>query len=182
MKILECIHEGEEGEVGTAVATSRQSPPPVIIHCFTGTLEQCRAYIERGYYVSISGYLFREDSGDEKGSEVGACLENGLVPLDKLMIETDAPYMGFPGCRRAFLDKNCDYVNSLNSKKRKRLTNSFYPNLPSSLPQVLDGVLEHINRGRCDRGEQPLLTRNELALITTHNANEFFRFGLDLQR
>ena len=31
--------------------------PPVIIHCFTGSKDQIKAYVERGYYIGVTGYL-----------------------------------------------------------------------------------------------------------------------------
>lgn len=31
--------------------------PPVVIHCFTGSKDQIKAYIERGYYIGVTGYL-----------------------------------------------------------------------------------------------------------------------------
>lgn len=68
--------------------------------------------MKRGYCLSVSGFIMKSDS-----QETRACLEEGLIPLDKLMIETDAPYMGFEGCRVNYLAKNEEYVASLNSKK-----------------------------------------------------------------
>jgi len=148
---------------------------PVIIHCFTGTREECIKYVERGYSVSVSGFIMKDG-----GEEVQACLEEGLIPLDKLMIETDAPYMGFEGCRANYLAKNEEYVASLNSKKRKRLQNSIYPNVPSSLPIVLEKVVNLLNEGREKRGEEKL-NRDDVARITTENAIRFFGFeGIDL--
>jgi TatD DNase family protein len=148
---------------------------PVIIHCFTGTREECKAYIERGYSLSVSGYILKDD-----GEEVRACLREGLIPLERFMIETDAPYMGFEGCRANYLAKNQEYASSLNSKKRKRLVNSIYPNVPSSLPIVLDEVVKLLNEGRETRGED-LLERDEVARITTENAIRFFGFeGIEL--
>jgi len=146
----------------------------VIIHCFTGNVDECRAYVERGYSISLSGYIFRDDA-----DAVRQCLEENVIPLDKLMLETDAPYMGFEGCREAFCDKNADLMQSkLNSKKRKKLTSSQYPNAPSSLEKVLLKVLHHVNVGRSKRGEE-LLNEIELADHTSNNANHFFQFGLD---
>ena len=95
------------------------------------------------------------------------------------MIETDAPYMGFAGCRSLYAAKNDEYIQSLNSKKRKRLLNSIYPNVPSSLPIVLGKLLEEINVGHTRRGEV-LLTREQLALQTSRNADQFFGFDLAL--
>ena len=65
---------------------------PVIVHCFTGTRQECKAYIKRGYSLSISGFIVKDP-------EVQACLREGMIPLEHLMVETDAPYMGFDGCR-----------------------------------------------------------------------------------
>lgn len=148
---------------------------PVIIHCFTGTRAECKLYIQRGYSLSVSGFILREGS-----DEVKACLREGLIPLEKLMIETDAPYMGFSGCRQYYLAKHDEYVASLNSKRRKRLQNSMYPNVPSSLPIVLDEVVKLLNQGTMERG-QDVLEREQVARITTENAIDFFGFeGVEL--
>merc|ERR1712238_344579 len=91
---------------------------PIIIHCFTGTKEECLAYIQRGYYISISGYILQEESnGNNCVEEVRSCLEEGVIPLDKLMIETDAPYMGFTGCRQLYVQQNQHYLAGLNAKQ-----------------------------------------------------------------
>jgi len=139
---------------------------PVIIHCFTGTKAECIAYIERGYSISVSGYILK--ASNDNCAEVVSCLEEGIIPLDKLMIETDAPYMGFDGCRQRYLEANEEYVASLNSKKRKRLLQSIYPNVPSSLPMVLSKVTE------CLQKQDATLTEEKVAEITTENAQNFF--------
>jgi len=139
---------------------------PIIIHCFTGTKEECIEYIKRGYYISISGYILKESNGN--CVEVLSCLEEGVIPLDKLMIETDAPYMGFTGCRQLYLNQNQKYVSGLNSKKRKRLHQSTYPNVPSSLPMILTRVTE------CLQKNDSALTIEKVATITTENARKFF--------
>lgn len=143
---------------------------PVIVHCFAGGAEDCREYMRRGYSLSISGYVCKD--GSEPTQE---CLRQGLIPDDRLMLETDAPYMGFAGCRTRYVEKHADYVASLNAKKRKRLVNSIYPNVPSSLPLVADKVLQVVNEGRRERSE-PLWTADELANATTANAKHFFGF------
>lgn len=143
-----------------------EAKTPVIIHCFTGTKQQCEEYVKKGYYISVSGYILKESN--ENYQEVVSCLQEGVVPLDKLMIETDAPYMGFPGCRQLYLDHNEEYAASLNSKKRKRLANSVYPNVPSSLPAVLEKVVE------CYRLNDPNVSTEEVAERTTQNARQFF--------
>eukprot|EP00339_Tiarina_fusa_P002174 CAMPEP_0117058176 /NCGR_PEP_ID=MMETSP0472-20121206/40414_1 /TAXON_ID=693140 ORGANISM="Tiarina fusus, Strain LIS" /NCGR_SAMPLE_ID=MMETSP0472 /ASSEMBLY_ACC=CAM_ASM_000603 /LENGTH=313 /DNA_ID=CAMNT_0004775399 /DNA_START=240 /DNA_END=1181 /DNA_ORIENTATION=- len=139
---------------------------PVIIHCFTGTKEQCAEYVRRGYSISLSGYIMRETNDNYQ--DVIACLSEGVIPLDKLMIETDAPYMGFPYCRQLYMDANEDYVAGLNSKKRKRLQQSIYPNVPSSLPMVLDKVTESLLQ------YDSTLSKEQIAERCTHNSKKFF--------
>ncbi len=141
---------------------------PVIIHCFTGNLEECQAYVERGYYISVSGFICKDT---EEALNTLNCLH--IVPLDRLMLETDAPYMGFRGCRDLYLEKHPESLAELNSKSRKRLTNTFYPNVPSSLTLVLDRVVETLQQ-RSD-----FVSRDEVAWQTSKNANRFFQFNLE---
>ena len=152
----------ERGAFEETMELLRDVSVPVLIHCFTGTPDQCRAYVERGYSISISGHVARSD-----GESVRQTLQQGCVPLDRIMIETDAPYMGFTGCRDKYLAKNSDLVASLNAKKRKRLIGSTYPNVPSSLSMVLDHVRD--NWPNKD---------DDLATASTANALRFFRWTI----
>ena len=162
---LQCIDE--------AIANHVDKPiPKIIVHCYTGTYDECIEYMKRGYYTSISGYIMKPSEGSD---EVRKCLHDGIIPMDKLMLETDAPYMGFAGNKDSFFDAEGDAFSSLNAKKRKRLK-SMYPNVASALPLVLKAVCDEINSGRETRGE-PKLSLEELARITTENAINFF--GLD---
>lgn len=69
----------------------------VILHCFTGTLEEAKGVIERDWYLSLSGIVTFKKS--EALREVGT-----WVPLDRLLIETDAPYLA-PGKHRGRLNE-----------------------------------------------------------------------------
>lgn len=58
----------------------------VILHCFTGQIEQARTCWERGYYVSFSGVLTYPKNGYlREAAKVG--------PKDLILIETDCPYL-----------------------------------------------------------------------------------------
>lgn len=154
--------------------TNKDGLPPIIIHCFTGTVEECREYIARGYSISISGFILKKGS-----EEVQQCLRDGIIPLHKLMVETDAPYMGFPSCRDTY--NQYEDLSQLNSKQRKRIQKSIYPNVPTSLPQVLHAILDLLNQGRMQNKEQqPLLTYEQLATITSQNAKQFFNLDLTI--
>jgi TatD DNase family protein len=59
-----------------------------VIHCFTGTPEDAAAYVEMGLYVSFSGVVtFPGKRSDPVREAVRA------VPHDRLLIETDCPYL-----------------------------------------------------------------------------------------
>ena len=155
------------------VFADTSSCPPIIIHCFTGSKEECKKYIERGYFLSVSGYILKNGDGPD---EVKDCLRSGIIPMDKLMIETDAPYMGFNSCRDTYYEfeaeTNAEF-QAFNSKKRKRLIKGIYPNAPSSLPKVLDSAVELLNEGRRDRNEEELSTK-DVARMFFENAANFF--------
>lgn len=57
-----------------------------IIHCYTGAIEMAKRYIDLGYYISIAGPVTFKNARvvKEMAKE---------VPVDRLLIETDSPYM-----------------------------------------------------------------------------------------
>lgn len=59
---------------------------PGVLHCFTGTLAEAKNVIERGMYLSLSGIVTYKKSDALR--EVAR-----HIPLDQLLIETDAPYL-----------------------------------------------------------------------------------------
>jgi TatD DNase family protein len=56
------------------------------MHCFTGTIDEARASLDVGFYISISGIATFPKSDALR--DVAA-----FVPLDRLLVETDAPYL-----------------------------------------------------------------------------------------
>jgi TatD DNase family protein len=57
-----------------------------VFHCFTESKEVARAALEMGYYISLSGIVTFKNAKELQ--EVAA-----WMPLDRLLIETDAPYL-----------------------------------------------------------------------------------------
>ncbi len=57
-----------------------------ILHCFTEDWDTARAMIDRGFHISFSGILTFPKAGELR--ETAA-----KVPLDRLLIETDSPYL-----------------------------------------------------------------------------------------
>ena len=76
-----------------------------VIHCFTGSLEEAKKYMELGFYLGINGIIFSAfakgyGGSSEASSEGGkyATLEDVVkeIPLDKILVETDCPYLTPP--------------------------------------------------------------------------------------
>ena len=70
----------EEGEDGTAGCAGG------VFHCFTETAQVARAALDLGFYISFSGILTFKNAQDLR--DVAA-----FVPSDRLLIETDSPYL-----------------------------------------------------------------------------------------
>lgn len=58
-----------------------------IAHCFTGGREELRAYLDLGLYIGITGWICDERRGKHLFELVRE------IPRDKLLLETDAPYL-----------------------------------------------------------------------------------------
>jgi TatD DNase family protein len=60
---------------------------PAVVHCFTGTREELFDYLDRDWHVGITGWLCDE----RRGTHLRELVRH--VPGERLMIETDAPYL-----------------------------------------------------------------------------------------
>lgn len=67
--------------------------PRAVVHSYSGSEAYGRAAIDRGLAVSFSGLVFR--NGEEASAAVAP-----LVPVDRLLVETDSPYLSPPGAPR----------------------------------------------------------------------------------
>lgn len=61
-------------------------PKKAVMHCFSGSAETAREVLDLGLYISFTGVITFKNAV----KAVEACKE---VPLDRLMLETDCPYM-----------------------------------------------------------------------------------------
>jgi len=68
--------------------------PAIVIHSFSGPVDYAAAMLELGAMLSFSGLVFRR--GEEASAEVAA-----LAPDDRLLIETDSPFLSAPGAPRS---------------------------------------------------------------------------------
>ncbi|MFS8607635.1 MAG: YchF/TatD family DNA exonuclease [Gammaproteobacteria bacterium] len=111
------LHQRDAHERFTEiVAAYRDRLVGGVAHCFTGGPEELEAYLDLGLYIGVTGWVCDERRG--------AALREALphIPLDRLLIETDAPYL---------------LPRDLEPKPRSRR------NEPAFLPHVL----EHVAKG-----------------------------------
>ncbi len=59
----------------------------VVVHCFTGSQAEMHAYLDLDCHIGITGWICDERRGTHMKDYLGD------VPADRLMIETDAPYL-----------------------------------------------------------------------------------------
>ena len=76
--------------------------PPCVVHCFTGTQDELDAYLEIGFFIGLTGWICDE----RRNKDLRSSIKN--IPLDKLMIETDCPYL---------IPKNLKTKNNRNEPK-----------------------------------------------------------------
>ena len=79
------VHEREAHEDGMNVV--REFPDVTgVFHCYSGSAEMARQLVDRGWYIGFTGVLTFKNV--RKAVEVAAS-----IPLDRIVIETDCPYM-----------------------------------------------------------------------------------------
>ncbi|MBS3758623.1 MAG: TatD family hydrolase [Desulfobacterales bacterium] len=58
-----------------------------VVHCFSGSIDEMEAYLNMGLYIGITGILTIQTRGRQLRSLVKR------IPLDRMVIETDAPFL-----------------------------------------------------------------------------------------
>lgn len=124
-------------------------PTSVLVHCFTGAEKELHAYVKRGFYVGLTGYLAKQQRGAALRSYVHH------IPLDRLVLETDAPFMQPDGAG--------PYLTQV------------HRNEPCTLPLIAQAFVDAWNGCAVD-GRDPL-TLAQISEMTTRNAERFFRLS-----
>jgi TatD DNase family protein len=114
------LHERAAHERFLAILTRhRPRLSRAVAHCFTGTERELEAYLALDLHIGITGWI----CDDRRGA--GLRLLMAKIPADRLMIETDAPFLSPPAAK---------------SPGRR--------NEPAFLPHVLDAVARGAGRPR----------------------------------
>ena len=80
------IHDRDAHDAIIAIIQRRGGKPRGILHCFSGDLDMARRAIDLGFYISFAGNLTFKNA--RQLQEIARAL-----PLERLVIETDAPYL-----------------------------------------------------------------------------------------
>jgi TatD DNase family protein len=78
-----------------------------VVHCFSGSKAELHKYLDLGYYIGITGILTIEARGAELRKQAV------LIPRDRLLIETDAPYLTPEPDRKKTNRNEPAFVNSI---------------------------------------------------------------------
>ncbi|MBV1882322.1 MAG: TatD family hydrolase [Pseudomonadales bacterium] len=135
------IHERDAHRKLTEIITHhRDQFSDGVVHCFTGEKEALFKYLDLDLYIGITGWICDE----RRGKSLAAIVKN--IPLNRLMIETDAPYL---------LPRDLDPSQRIKPKSRR--------NEPSYLPHIAASIANCYG-----------LDVTEIAEHTTATAKRFF--------
>jgi len=82
------LHERDAFEEFSAIMQAHSALcERAIVHCFTGNKTALKTYLDMGMYIGVTGWICDK----KRGAELREIIR--YAPLDRLMIETDAPYL-----------------------------------------------------------------------------------------
>ena len=122
-----------------------------VAHCFTGTAQMARDYLDMDLFIGVTGWLCDE----RRGADLRDAVRH--LPLDRVMIETDAPYL---------------LPRDLPRKPRGRR------NEPRFLPHVLVRLAEAMNRSVDEVAEATRRNAEQLFSLPTNQADKVFNLSV----
>jgi TatD DNase family protein len=82
------LHERDAHKRFVEILKTRQNQLGyAVVHCFTGNAQELTTYLDMGFYIGITGWVCDE----RRGMHLRELVRK--IPLDKLMVETDAPFL-----------------------------------------------------------------------------------------
>ncbi|MCC3768916.1 TatD family hydrolase [Streptomyces sp. UNOC14_S4] len=80
------IHDREAHDDVLRVLREEGAPGTVVFHCYSGDAEMAKVCAEAGYYLSFAGNVTFKNAQDLRDALA-------VTPLDRVLVETDAPYL-----------------------------------------------------------------------------------------
>lgn len=82
------LHERDSGgQLLAMLASLGRTPLRGVVHCFSGNRREMEAYLDLGLHIGITGIVTMQRRGEDLRRLVP------LIPEDRLLVETDAPYL-----------------------------------------------------------------------------------------
>lgn len=81
-----CVHDREAHKDSFDILKEYNNGSIVVMHCFSGSAEFARECIKEGWYLALGGVVTFKNAVKMKEVAVE-------IPLDRLLLETDAPYL-----------------------------------------------------------------------------------------
>ena len=81
------LHQRDAHEEFLSILDNYKFNQKLIVHCFTGNLSELEDYLKRDFYIGITGWV----CDLKRGLDLRKCINH--IPQDKLLIETDSPYL-----------------------------------------------------------------------------------------
>jgi len=110
-----------------------------VVHCFTGNKASLKSYLDLGCYIGLTGWI----TDPNRGYHLHEIIK--YIPDDRLMIETDSPYL-------------MPFSDSISNKKY---------NEPSNLIYVLEAIASILNKDKNTLAKQ--LYKNSCTFFNINN-------------
>jgi TatD DNase family protein len=82
------LHERAAFDRFVGIMTEYQGKlPKAVVHCFTGSVAEAKTYLDMGFYIGLTGAV----TDERRFGHLKDVIK--MIPTDRLMVETDAPFM-----------------------------------------------------------------------------------------
>lgn len=106
------IHDRDSHEDVLSVLLEVGAPEKTIFHCYSGDLEMAKICVDRGYILSFAGTLTFKNAPQLREAVK-------IVPIDQLLVETDAPFLA-PTPHRGALNTPAQIANIVRAMADER--------------------------------------------------------------
>ncbi len=157
-------HNREADEEILEVLESFKKLPKIVFHCFSSDWKFAEVILDKGFYLSFTGNITYGNKTLKKVIE--------RAPLEKILIETDAPYivpepLRSQGIHPVRENNDTELVSSTHPQENaESFSNGVKRNEPAHVLEVAKKIAEI----KC-------LNLEKVAEATTQNAKEFFKLG-----
>lgn len=98
------LHDREASEDFINIISEYKHNIRAVVHCFTGNKETVKKYVDMGFYIGITGWVCDE----KRNKELVEAMQ--YIPIDRLMVETDCPFLSPLNPRELNVPKNVCHI------------------------------------------------------------------------